>query len=183
VCPFEARYSIYPYPYLPDVKSANAIIDNLLYITPKRHLLFVTDTNGGKPSYTFEHLSCFLPGLLALGVHSIPDLSPREKELHSWAAEGLAYTCWMSYADQATGLGPDEMKMDRWADDEQGKWMTHIEQWEKEGRLNRVPPGLREVAPAKKEDREYVHQKSPYLLRPEVCLWSFFSSVMIDVCL
>jgi len=149
------------------VKSANAIIDNLLYVTPKRNLLFVTDTNGGEPSYTFEHLSCFLPGLLALGVLTIPDLSLREKELHSWAAQGLAYTCWMSYADQATGLGPDEMKMDRWADNAEGRWMTHVEQWEKEGRLDGVPPGLREVPPAKKEDWEYVHQKSTYLLRPE----------------
>lgn len=155
---------------LPDLKSANAIINNLLYITPKRHLLFVTDTNDGKPSYTFEHLSCFLPGLLALGVHTIPDLSPRDKELHTWAAEGLAFTCWMSYADQATGLGPDEMKMkmDDWGEDKQGKWMTHIERWEKEGRPGGVPPGLHEVLPAKKEDWEYEHQKTTYLLRPEV---------------
>lgn len=91
-----------------------------------------------------------------------------------WAAEGLAYTCWMSYADQATGLGPDEMKMYHWADDEQGRWITHVERWEKEGRPGDVPPGLQEVPPAKMKDREYVHQKSSYLLRPEVCLFIYF---------
>lgn len=152
-----------------DLGSANAIINNLLYVTPKRHLLFVTDTNNGTPSYTFEHLSCFLPGLLALGVHTIPDLSQRDKELHTWAAEGLAYTCWMSYADQATGLGPDVMTMDRWEDALQGRWMTHVERWEKVGRPGGVPPGLREVPPAKKEEWDYAHQKTTYLLRPEVC--------------
>lgn len=73
----------------------------------------------------------------------------------------------MSYADQATGLGPDEMKMDRWADGAQGRWIKHVERWEKEGRPGGVPPGLKEVTPAKKEDREYVHQKTTYLLRPE----------------
>jgi mannosyl-oligosaccharide alpha-1,2-mannosidase len=75
----------------------------------------------------------------------------------------------MSYADQATGLGPDEMKMAHWEDDKQGKWMAHVERWEKEGRPGGVPPGLREVPPAKKEDWEYAHQKTTYLLRPEVC--------------
>jgi len=84
-----------------------------------------------------------------------------------WVAEGIAYTCWMSYADQATGLGPDEMKMDRWADDKQGRWMTHVERWEKEGRPGGVPPGLREVPPEKSEKWDYHHQKTTYLLRPE----------------
>ena len=43
-------------------------------------------------SHEFEHLSCFLPGLLALGVYTLPELSHRDKDLHMWAARGLAYT-------------------------------------------------------------------------------------------
>lgn len=92
------------------------------------------------PSHTFEHLSCFLPGLLALGVRELDldsinldtvlagsarrsgRVSARErdhfemikkhkslKELHLWAAEGLAETCWLTYVDQPSGLGPDEV--------------------------------------------------------------------------
>lgn len=51
-------------------------------------MLYVTDISFGEPTYKFEHLSCFLPGLLALGVHTL-ELSPRDLERHSWAAEGL----------------------------------------------------------------------------------------------
>lgn len=151
-----------------DVRSMNAIIDNLLYVTPKRNLLYVTDAHDGIPTHTFEHLSCFLPGLLALGVHTL-DLNKRDKELHSWAAEGLAYTCWMTYADQATGLGPDEMRMTRWkAGDSHGKWLKHVKEWEKAGRPLGVPPGVREVAKEENEAWEYSLWKSTYLLRPEV---------------
>lgn len=48
-----------------------------------------------------EHLSCFLPGLFALGVHVLgEELSEAERELHLWAARGLGQTCWIMYADQ-----------------------------------------------------------------------------------
>ncbi|RDB20921.1 Endoplasmic reticulum mannosyl-oligosaccharide 1,2-alpha-mannosidase [Hypsizygus marmoreus] len=149
------------------LRSANAIINNLLYITPTRHLLYVTDTHDGIPSHVFEHLSCFLPGLLALGVHTL-HLPPRERELHAWAAEGLAYTCWMTYADQATGLGADEMRMERWKEgDAAGKWMRHVEEWDKGGRRGGKPPGVREGKTKASGRREYSFQKMSYLLRPE----------------
>ncbi|THU86220.1 glycoside hydrolase family 47 protein [Dendrothele bispora CBS 962.96] len=151
------------------LKAANSIIDHLLYITPDRELLYVTDSeiyrpprddddttatatttetenpNGIRhnPSHTFEHLSCFLPGLLALGTHTL-DLSPADKERHEWAAIGLGYTCWLTYADQATGLGPDEVTMKHWLKDEEGLWVNQLEEWEKKGRPTGRPPGLRE---------------------------------------
>ena len=84
-----------------DLKSATGIIKNLIFLSPKRKLLYVTDLSSDTPSHVFEHLSCFLPGLLALGAHTL-DLSPRDKELHQWAAIGLAYTCYMTYADHVT---------------------------------------------------------------------------------
>lgn len=84
-----------------DLRSASAIIQNLLFLSPKRRLLYVTDLQSGTPSHIFEHLSCFLPGLLALGAQTL-DLPQHDKELHQWAASGLAYTCYMTYADQAT---------------------------------------------------------------------------------
>jgi Glycosyl hydrolase family 47 len=104
---------------LSDLASSKGIIDNLLHLTPDRKLLYVTDVSSGPtyyPSRTFEHLSCFLPGLFALGVHSLPEsvLNGTDRELHAWAAEGLAETCWATYADTPTGLGPDEVSMKAW---------------------------------------------------------------------
>jgi hypothetical protein len=87
--------------YAIDVESANGVIEQLLYLSPQRKLLYVTDSDEGKPSGTFEHLSCFFGGLLALGVATIPDLPPT----HAWAAEGLTHSCWITYADQPSGLG------------------------------------------------------------------------------
>lgn len=145
----------------------NAVINNLLFLTPNRGLLYVTDTEGGLPTYKFEHLSCFLPGLLALGVHTLTDrLTPRERELHGWAAHGLAYTCWMTYADQATGLGPDIMQMNKTG--VVGTWMDAVIQWEAEGK-NGPAPGTGEVkAEDKVTARDYWSTKPSYLLRPEV---------------
>ena len=48
----------------------NEVLTRLMYITPTRQMVYVTDVNGVKywPSHHFEHLSCFFPGLLALGA-------------------------------------------------------------------------------------------------------------------
>jgi len=169
------------------LQASKSIIETLLYVTPDREILYVTDVDlrrtqsraKGKdivedtesvvtahPSGSFEHLSCFLPGLLTLGVQTL-DLSPSDKELHSWAAEGLAYSCWLSYADQLTGLGPDIMSMKLFPNSSEGLWLPKVEQWKKDGRQGR-PPGLREPGPTTvKKSRDYTNYKKTYLLRPE----------------
>lgn len=149
----------------------DGIIKHLLYLTPNRNLLYVTDVSLDHPSYTFEHLSCFLPGLLTLGAHTLP-LSPDDKQLHTWAAQGLAYTCWITYADHASGLGPDEVTMASWTEDEhRGLWLPHVEEWKTKGAPGGVPPGLKEV-PVQPEGaaRDYSPRKAGYVLRPEVGL-------------
>ena len=57
--------------------------------------MYVTDSdgNGDNPSGKLEHLSCFLPGVLALGVSSL-GLPHDVAKIHQWAAEGIATTCW-----------------------------------------------------------------------------------------
>lgn len=148
--------------YVADIKAANGIIDNLLYISPERHLLYVTDVRITFPSYALEHLSCFLPGLLALGAHSLPEneLHSDERELHKWAAEGLANTCWLSYHDSKTGLGPDEM----FFPSDSIKWVDALKEWD--GKT--LPPGLAD-GERREKDRDYTYKSSKYLLRPEVC--------------
>lgn len=194
------------------------LINNLLYLSPTRHLLYVTDTDmpasesHDSPSHIFEHLSCFLPGLLALGVETLPldnldslgiDLnklgsekmygaagkgykklkSHNLRELHLWAAEGLATTCWMTYADQPSGLAPDEVMMSNSADREVSyKWIDVLETWKASGARG-VPPGLQDHKAVvytnqrlhgTGKGRDYILRRAGYLLRPEVRIRMIF---------
>ena len=58
-----------------DLLTTNEILTQLMYVTPNREMLYVTEGNGPKhvPSHTFEHLACFFPGRLALGAHPRAD--------------------------------------------------------------------------------------------------------------
>lgn len=210
---------------VPDLRATTHIIADLLYISPTRNLLYVTDTftptfeRHSSASHIFEHLSCFLPGLFALGAHALPlddleslgikfeDLGNEKayglggkayrklkhynlKDLHLWAAQGLAQTCWVTYADQPTGLGPDEIVMDvfmgtnTWTEqnDESSPrhdtylWLDAVEKWRSSGGRG-IIPGLADPKPiiySKGEtsvggkSRDYVIRKPGFLLRPEV---------------
>ena len=191
-----------------DIRATTHILTNLLYITPHRHLLYVTTTHGvpPKPTYLFEHLSCFLPGLLALGAHTLPlnrlssmgiDLNKLSegmnadagrgykilaeydlRQLHMWAADGLTETCYLTYADQVSGVGPDELWMA--AETEGGTWIEAVEKWKKSGARG-SPPGLGPKAPVKYDvnassegldtevvSQDYTFKRRDYLSRPEV---------------
>lgn len=184
-----------------DIRAAAGLIETLIYISPNRHLMYATDipnSKTGLPSNKFEHLTCFLPGLLALGVHSLHEhLSLRERRTHMYVAEGLAQTCWLLYADSASGLGPDEVVFSRWSTtpaegggpdagkDERdlGRWVDALAEWErgasrwrkggvwgKHEQADKVPPGVRNVEPAlgRPNERDYWLRRPEHLLRPEV---------------
>ncbi|KAJ3517736.1 hypothetical protein NLJ89_g293 [Agrocybe chaxingu] len=156
------------------LKYTNYIIHNLLFITQKRRLLYVTDIDNGQVTHRFEHLSCSLPGLLALGIHNLGISLPlRDRELHLWAAQGLAYTCWVTYADQMSGLGPEEVQMEAWLGPEGeqfGRWMQHVEEWEARGKKGTGPPGTKqsEKYESSVQEREYVPLRPWYLLKAEL---------------
>ena len=185
--------------------TVNHILTNLLFITPKRDLLYVTDLHGPNiASHSLEHLSCFLPGLLALGLRTLPRSAfdrpitsdiPNHKllssynirDLHYWAATGLAETCWLMYADQVTGLGPEIVIMHHAAPQrghpksfkmDDGSWINALERWRK-SRKGGFPPGVRPKVPMvmadtsgiqtpQNEERGYAMRRPDYLLRPEV---------------
>jgi hypothetical protein len=196
-------------------------ISTLLYLSPTRNLLYVTDRNAStyprEPSHTFEHLSCFLPGLLVLGAHTLPldnleslginlvDLAKKGgygefskgyeilssynlTQVHLWAAEGIAQTCWLTYADQPTGLGPDEIRMDIGGT----LWIDALEQWRKSGARG-PPPGVADKEPIIYSEaerlqptsvwkrRDYAAKKRGYLLRPEVDPFSYISHLDADI--
>jgi hypothetical protein len=140
----------------------DAIIESMLYISPTRRLLYATDVlrPGLAPVHDFQHLSCFLAGLFALGASTIPDIDPR----HAWAAEGLAHTCWITYADSATGLGPEKVQFPK----NSTMWSDELASWDELGRPG-ATPGVREATPTMPgEDTEYAALDPRYLLRPEV---------------
>ena len=171
------------------MKTANRIITSLLYVSPKRGLLYVTDAHladklAPLPTHIFEHLSCFLPGLLAVGAHSLPDhvfdnkeargITPADeqevlyyhwKELHMIAAQGLAESCYQMYEDQPTGLGPEEVQFH--GDGE--LWIRKMRKWRVGGRVG-DPPGIAAKKRSEVKYDDYNIRKTGYLLRPEVCL-------------
>lgn len=140
-----------------------------MYISPVRNLLYVTDAHNNYPTHQLEHLSCFYPGLLALGLQTL-ELSPRDAERHRWAAEGLAHTCWLQYAESATGLGSENSYFFRQNSTAQ-RWVDSIADWEKGGRKGFVPPGVNGPGPMNASEnygRDYTYNNVQYLLRPEV---------------
>jgi hypothetical protein len=120
--------------FLADLKAMDGVINRLLYLSKDRNLLYVTDLNSwANPSGEMEHLSCFLPGVLALGARLLdPEypwldrlssrIRPRaplpsdadglraKLDLHMRAAVGLAHTCWVMYDDMPTGIGAEAIR-------------------------------------------------------------------------
>jgi len=187
------------------------MIRNLLFLSPVRNILYVTDIYGVPsqtsfkpsgsdderpsavvPSRKFEHLSCFLPGLLALGAHTLrkdADIASdptmmAELDLQMMAAKGLARSCWLMYADQPSGLAPEEVVFERsWKDqvESQGEahmpWMYAFERWKLTGGSRggaSEPPGIGDgdqaaqpMPDASTDAKDYFVLTSKYLLRPE----------------
>lgn len=197
-----------------DLRFTTHVINNLLYVSSQRELLYVTDSttygNRTATSHSFEHLSCFFPGLLALGAHLLPlnnlesiginftqlgdNFPPKPRQgyealaefdladLHLWAAEGIAQMCYLSYADQPSGLGPDTVTM-RIGKSGEIRWMDAMQKWKESGQLG-SPPGVGDKEPwvgnpkartvrQKQIDaitRDYTIKNTAYYLRPEVWL-------------
>ncbi|KAH7930222.1 glycoside hydrolase family 47 protein [Leucogyrophana mollusca] len=199
-----------------DIRATTHIINNLLFVSPQRQLLYITDMSAWEDdiefSHQFEHLACFFPGLLALGVHTLPldrldtlginvtdlfkDLPLKHRkayealahfnlaDLHLWAAQGLAQTCYLTYADQPTGLGPETVQMRLGDNNSETPWMEAMQVWRTNGSKG-SPPGVGDKrqwvgdfnATTTEEDdsdsdtaadtRDYEIRNHDYYLRPE----------------
>ncbi len=177
------------------MQTVNTVLSSLVYVSPKRGLLYVTDASpSNNASHTFEHLSCFFPGLLALGVHTLPDAvydthgpSPGKdtdelkyygwKELHLLAAQGLADSCYQMYEDQPTGLGPDIVRFKKGE-----AWTQQLRKWRRGGRKG-TPPGIgaKKINEVRHGADDYSIVSKKYLLRPEVRrLPSIFTISFLD---
>jgi hypothetical protein len=75
--------------------------------------VFVGELQGASEVNVMEHLACFAPGMIALGVaRGAGQLSPDEAANHTRLATQLAETCWRLYADTLTGLAPDTIRFE-----------------------------------------------------------------------
>jgi mannosyl-oligosaccharide alpha-1,2-mannosidase len=59
--------------------------------------------------FSLQHLTCFLPGLLALGSVSIADT--QRAATYMRLAKQLMHTCYRMYSSTAAGLSPEHMSM------------------------------------------------------------------------
>lgn len=159
---------------LSDTRAAFGAIANLVFLTPKRQLLYVTDIRDNMITGVFEHLSCFFPGLLALGAHVLPASafsSPHERALHEAVARGIAHTCYLTYADMPAGVGADEVIMESFVEGrfDLGQWLSRVDISQQSSAIpgvSRLAPPLK---PGEREARDYSIKSPMYLLRPEVC--------------
>ena len=165
------------------MRAVNEFITKMMYITPNRGLAYGTslDSNG-VPSHNVEHLSCFFPGLLTLGVNQLPasifanasstftqEQSKRLSsynmtELHMWAALGFGETCWQLYAEQPTELGPEWVRMNGGS-----LWLDAVDKWHAGGAQGSVPGLSQKSSVSASGNREYTVTNGYYVLRPEVC--------------
>lgn len=60
--------------------------------------------------HTMEHLACFVPGMLALGVMENAVVDSAKQKQYLKTAEGIAETCWHMYDRQVTGLSPEQVQ-------------------------------------------------------------------------
>lgn len=71
----------------------------------------LTSDNDGQLDHKMDHLACFLPGLLALGVAHRPDAPNAARDMRT--AEKLLDTCVRMYtSQQRTGLAPEFVRFD-----------------------------------------------------------------------
>ena len=82
--------------------------------------VLIRRTSSGKtylPDYPsmdhMQHLACFTPGMLALGVHSNPDYDPQKASRDMNLAKQLLETCVEMYTTTASGLAPDTVKIEQ----------------------------------------------------------------------
>jgi mannosyl-oligosaccharide alpha-1,2-mannosidase len=136
-------------------------------------MLYITDIRQQMVTGRFEHLSCFFPGLLSLGVWSLHDLTPQEQELHRMAAHGLAESCWLVYKDMETGLGAESLLFDPFLPRKvnSGLFIKRYDKWIRKGPLG-LDPLTTPISPKLHgpKYRDYALQRPYYRLRPEVRL-------------
>ncbi|GAB4814643.1 hypothetical protein N2152v2_001689 [Parachlorella kessleri] len=86
-------------------QAMDEMIDRLVF-TSKEGFMYIAEFDRASVKHKFDHLVCFVPGMLALGVHSGAVAGEKAKQYMQVAA-GVTETCWQMYHTQPTGLSPE----------------------------------------------------------------------------
>lgn len=97
------RHEQYRTMYLTSISS---MLQHLYSHTP-RGTAYIADLDNGQKDHKMDHLVCFVPGMLALGVkHGV--VEGEQAEQHMKAAHELMETCYnMYHQQQPTGIGAE----------------------------------------------------------------------------
>jgi hypothetical protein len=86
-------------------KAMDGMIEHVLQYSSPSHLAYIPNYNGGGLERKMDHLTCFMPGLLALGTVGMPDSARKTRDLR--VAKEVMKTCWLMYHRTATGIAPE----------------------------------------------------------------------------
>ena len=93
------------------VRSVDDVLRNLLDYSLPSHMAFLGtkyNRDSATPSPNMDHLTCFYPGMLALGI--LYDLTPDKRGV----AKNLTHTCYYMYnSTTPTGLAPEVFYFNR----------------------------------------------------------------------
>ncbi|KAI3429765.1 hypothetical protein D9Q98_010078 [Chlorella vulgaris] len=81
------------------------MIEKLVF-TSKEGLVYVAEFDRNLVKHKFDHLVCFVPGMLALGAHS-GAVTGAKAEAYMRLAGDLTHTCWQMYHRMPSGLSPE----------------------------------------------------------------------------
>lgn len=65
----------------------------------------------GRTEWKMEHLSCFVPGTIALGLMALPPKEVESRDVWIALAEGLTRTCVQMWTSSKSGLAPEHIMM------------------------------------------------------------------------
>jgi mannosyl-oligosaccharide alpha-1,2-mannosidase len=89
------------------LESMSAMEEQVVFDSKPSNLTFIAELQHGRAAGKMDHLVCFIPGMLGLGVfHGAPD-SLETAQWHFDLAERLAQTCNEFYVRAPTGLAPE----------------------------------------------------------------------------
>ena len=89
-------------------RSVAAMKRHLIFYTRNEGVMYLANSDHGEAGHTMEHLTCFVPGMLALGAEGPADLN---------LAERLGETCHKMYSSTASGLGAEILSFEPHTDE------------------------------------------------------------------
>lgn len=94
-------------------RAMNEMMDQMVVKT-KGGLSFLAELEGGQQRMRMDHLACFVAGMLMLGSRNLPK-NEVDTRWEPFAAE-LTRTCYEMYARSPSGLAPEYVSFNTWAE-------------------------------------------------------------------